>query len=70
MSMLCGITTVLGDIPPEALGVTLIHEHLLCDLTCYFEPPCEKTWKETAYEKVDIMNLHILRRWFRRRVGQ
>lgn len=27
------VTTVLGDIAPEALGATLMHEHVLCDLT-------------------------------------
>jgi phosphotriesterase-related protein len=27
------IRTVLGDIAPEALGVTLMHEHILCDIT-------------------------------------
>ena len=27
------IRTVLGDIAPEALGVTLMHEHVLCDIT-------------------------------------
>jgi len=27
------IRTILGDIAPEALGVTLMHEHILCDIT-------------------------------------
>lgn len=27
------IRTVLGDIAPEALGATLMHEHILCDIT-------------------------------------
>ncbi len=27
------VRTVLGDIAPEALGVTLMHEHILCDIT-------------------------------------
>ena len=31
--------TVLGPIEPEALGVTLAHEHLLFDLRCLWEPP-------------------------------
>lgn len=25
------IRTVLGDIPPDRLGLTLVHEHVLCD---------------------------------------
>src|SRR5437870_7566716 len=33
------IMTVLGPIPPEALGVTLAHEHLLFDLRCLWEAP-------------------------------
>jgi phosphotriesterase-related protein len=32
------IRTVRGDIPPERLGVTLPHEHLLLDLACRVEP--------------------------------
>jgi phosphotriesterase-related protein len=27
------IRTVLGDIAPESLGITLMHEHVLCDIT-------------------------------------
>jgi phosphotriesterase-related protein len=27
------IRTVLGDIAPESLGATLMHEHILCDIT-------------------------------------
>ncbi|HTK43922.1 MAG TPA: hypothetical protein VL749_01035 [Patescibacteria group bacterium] len=33
------ITTVLGPIRPEDLGVTLAHEHLLFDLRCLWEQP-------------------------------
>jgi phosphotriesterase-related protein len=33
------IMTVLGPIEPEALGVTLAHEHLLFDLRCLWEEP-------------------------------
>ena len=32
------ITTVRGDIPPEALGRTLAHEHLVWDATCWAHP--------------------------------
>ncbi|MFI6810151.1 phosphotriesterase [Streptomyces luteogriseus] len=27
------VRTVLGDVPADALGVTLVHEHLYCDIT-------------------------------------
>src|SRR4051794_14450221 len=33
------IETVLGPIAPEALGLTLAHEHLLFDLRCLWEAP-------------------------------
>src|SRR3712207_9152568 len=35
------VTTVLGDVPPSELGVTLAHEHLLCDLRALWHPPGE-----------------------------
>lgn len=38
------ITTVLGPIAPEALGTTLMHEHLLCDIT----PPALRGRPELA----------------------
>lgn len=38
------IRTVLGDIAPEALGVTLMHEHILCDIT----PPALRTQTDAA----------------------
>ena len=37
--------TVLGPIPTNQLGITLMHEHLLLDLECYFDEP------EAASEK-------------------
>ena len=37
--------TVLGQIPINQLGITLMHEHLLLDLECYFDEP------DTASEK-------------------
>ncbi len=37
--------TVLGPIEPEALGVTLAHEHLVFDLRCLWEePPPERAY--------------------------
>ena len=35
------VQTVLGPVEPGSLGVTLTHEHLLIDLTCYFRMPDE-----------------------------
>ncbi|MBW2056670.1 MAG: phosphotriesterase-related protein [Deltaproteobacteria bacterium] len=56
------IRTVLGDISPGELGITLMHEHLLCDLTCLFEPPPQVTARRLAGERVDIENLGVLHR--------
>ncbi len=35
------VQTVLGPIEPSAMGVTLTHEHILLDLTCYYAQPDE-----------------------------
>jgi phosphotriesterase-related protein len=32
------VQTVLGDTPAAELGATLIHEHLICDLSTYWRP--------------------------------
>ena len=46
------IQTVLGPIDPDDAGVTLPHEHLLCDLSVYFEEPDSpdaRTWAHEAF---------------------
>jgi phosphotriesterase-related protein len=45
------IQTVLGPISPDALGVTLMHEHLLCDIT----PPALRGKPEFA-ESITLAN--------------
>lgn len=40
------VQTVLGPVEPEALGVTLTHEHLLVDQGCYFRVPDEASERE------------------------
>lgn len=35
------VQTVLGPIDPADMGVTLTHEHILLDLTCYYAQPDE-----------------------------
>ena len=42
------VQTVLGLISPEALGITLMHEHLLTDLSVFFIEPDEASAKEIA----------------------
>ena len=41
------VQTVLGPIEPQSLGVTIMHEHLLIDMTCYHVVPdeaSERAW--------------------------
>jgi phosphotriesterase-related protein len=51
------IQTVLGLISPDELGVTLPHEHLINDGSCYFTEPERATDREMAHKPVtaDIM---------------
>jgi phosphotriesterase-related protein len=55
------IQTVLGVIDPNNLGITLPHEHILCDASCWFNEPIEATQKAYAYEPVKMKNLGWLR---------
>jgi phosphotriesterase-related protein len=43
------VTTVLGDVSPESLGVTLPHEHLTIDLSCVWHPP-DFAWQDGLVE--------------------
>jgi phosphotriesterase-related protein len=51
------IQTVLGPIPAEDLGITLTHEHLLWDFSCYFVEPAAASEKGIAYQPVSLENL-------------
>ena len=52
------VQTVLGVIEPEALGITLTHEHFLFDARFYFEEPSDPKEKELAYQPVTLANLN------------
>jgi phosphotriesterase-related protein len=56
------VQTVLGLVNPDSLGITLPHEHLLCDLSAYFIEPTEAGRKSSAYEPVSLENLSWVRR--------
>ncbi|HWA79430.1 MAG TPA: hypothetical protein VG848_03875, partial [Acetobacteraceae bacterium] len=45
--------TVLGPVPTDALGVTLMHEHVLNDCRCWWNPPREKARHRFACEPVN-----------------
>ncbi len=51
------VQTVLGIIDADSLGVTLPHEHLLIDLSCYFVEPTEATEKRLAHQPITLENL-------------
>jgi len=56
------VMTVLGPIEPEALGATLIHEHILFDLSVYFEQRFGPGKAEPLPdEPLRIEHLHVLR---------
>lgn len=50
------IHTVLGPIPPEEAGITLPHEHLICDLTLYMEEPADSRAAEWAARPFTVDN--------------
>ena len=54
--------TVLGPIDGDRLGVTLMHEHLLIDVTYKWQPPVEVTLRALAEQPITLANLGQLRR--------
>lgn len=55
------VQTVLGLIPAEELGITMAHEHLLCDGTTWFCEPEEASEKRLVRQPVNIDILWWLR---------
>lgn len=56
------INTVTGPVAPEELGRTLIHEHILIDLTCWFQEPETASRRALVEAPVDISILRFLLR--------
>ena len=54
------VQTVLGPIPPEGLGVTLPHEHLLIDERIMYKQPSEASGSARAPEELAPSNLYEL----------
>ena len=50
------IQTVLGPIPPAEAGITLPHEHLICDLTLYMEETSDPEAAEWAAQTFTVDN--------------
>lgn len=55
------VQTVLGPIAPEAMGITLPHEHLLIDFQVMFVEPAAASDKGLAREPVRLENLGWVR---------
>ncbi len=56
------INTVTGPIQPDELGITLSHEHILIDLTCWFAEPKTASRRAMAEEPVSLSNMRFLLR--------
>ncbi len=56
------VQTVTGMIEAGQLGPTLMHEHVLSDLTSLFESPTTATMREVAHEPIGLANLAWIRR--------
>jgi len=52
------VETVCGRLPASDLGVTMIHEHVLVDLTCYWRPEDDCT---IANSPVTLLSLSAIR---------
>lgn len=55
------VMTVLGPIPAERMGVTLMHEHILLDASKLWQCPCKASEMAIAEAPVSIENIGELR---------
>lgn len=55
------VQTIRGPVDPAQLGITLIHEHLLFDLSCYYQPPNDSRGMELAQRPVELSTLGWIR---------
>ncbi|MBX6323693.1 MAG: phosphotriesterase, partial [Rhodospirillaceae bacterium] len=55
------VMTVLGPVPVEAMGITLMHEHILLDASIWWKRPCCAADIGLAERPVDITMLGELR---------
>ena len=56
------VQTVLGPVSSEDIGITMVHEHLLIDLTCLFTEPAEAGERARSRELVSLDSLAWVRR--------
>ncbi len=55
------VQTVLGKVKPDTLGITLPHEHILIDMSVWYEEPEEPEEKALAHQLVNLDNLSWVR---------
>ena len=56
------VQTVLGKVDSHLLGPTMMHEHILVDVTSIFESPQTASAKSRAYDSIRLDNLSWIRR--------
>ena len=54
--------TVTGAVAADQLGPTITHEHLLVDLTCYWQPPEDPSRRAVAEAPFDMSMIGIVKR--------
>lgn len=57
------LRTVLGDVEPDTMGVTLPHEHILCDSRIWLQPPVDEVGHRYATAEPALENLWWLRQF-------
>ncbi len=57
------LRTVLGDIDAATMGVTLPHEHLICDSSVWLQPPSDALGAEMASAEPSLENLWWMRQF-------
>jgi phosphotriesterase-related protein len=57
------LRTVLGDIDATTMGVTLSHEHLVCDSSVWLQPPADALAAEMASVEPSLENLWWMRQF-------
>jgi phosphotriesterase-related protein len=55
------VQTVLGAVDGECLGITSTHEHIIWDMSTYFEEPAAASDRRLARQPVSMENLHLIR---------
>jgi phosphotriesterase-related protein len=57
------LRTVLGDIDPDTMGVTLPHEHVFCDSRVWLQPPVDEVGRRLATAEPALENLWWMRQF-------